>query len=389
MKLSKPIKIRGMELKNRVVMPAIGTIAWQLGFDGPTQAIIDFYSKRASGGTGSIIIGALPPSAFIPEEDLKQSIAPRLRMEALQRLIPRIHESGAKVGVQLFHSNLYPSGEVWTPIPQEGVAPSPRVEHQIPPLNQKQRQLTIKEIEAIIRRFALAASRVKESGADFVEFHLAHGHGQLSYQFFTPLENRRRDRYGDGASGRMRFGLECVTTMRRAVGEDYPIFVRLGAADEASGGVKPADAADYAIELEKATVDCLNVSTGISSTTAHANHMAPLKKSQLGTFVHLAEAVKKRVKIPVVAVGRINTPEVAEDILDKGLADLVAICRQLICDPYWVKKAIENQTNEIIPCDSCNTYCFLLRGRQKEPATHCCIKTKSAGEEWERFYPRS
>jgi len=388
MKLCEPITIRGTELKNRVVMPAIGILAMQLGLDRPTEAIIDFYSKRASGGVGTIIIGGLPPSAFIPDEDLKQTIAPRLRMEALERLAARMHESGTKVGVQLFHANLYPSGEVRSPFPQEWVAPSPRVEHHIPPLGQKMRQLTVEEIETIISRFALAASRAKDLGADFVEFHLAHGHAQLPYQFFTPIENRRKDRYGGGSSGRMRFGLECVTAMRKAVGEDYPIFVRLGAADEAPGGVQPADAADHAVELERATVDCLSVSIGISSTTEHANHVAPLKKSPMGVYVHLAEAVKKRVNIPVVAVGRINTPEVAEDILGKAQADLVAICRQLICDPCWVNKAAQNRSGEIVPCDSCNTYCW-YRGHRKQPATHCCYKTKRPGEEWERFFPRS
>jgi 2,4-dienoyl-CoA reductase (NADPH2) len=387
MKLCEPITIRGVEFKNRVLMPANGVLASCLGLKGPTEAIIDFYSERASGGVGAIIIGGLPPSAFISDEDLKQTIAPRLRMEALERLVGRMHKSGTKVGVQLFHANSYPSGEVRSPFTQEWAAPSPRVEHHIPPLGQEMRQLTVQEIHKIISRFALAASRVKDSGADFVEFHLAHGHAQLSYQFFTPMENRRKDRYGGESSGRMRFGLECVKAMRKAVGEDYPILVRLGAADEAPGGVQPADAADYAVELEKATVDCLSVSIGISSTTAHANHVAPLKKSPMGVYVHMAEAVKKRVNIPVVAVGRINTPEVAEHILANGQAVLVAICRQLICDPCWVNKAVEDRAGEIVFCNSCNTYCFRL-GDRTQPATHCCCKTKRPGEEWERFFPR-
>ena len=100
---------------------------------------------------------------------------------------------------------------------------------------------TISEIEAIIRRFALAAARVRDLGLDFVEFHLAHGHAQIPYQFFTPIENRRTDRYGNDPCGRMRFGLECVAAMREAVGDRYPIFVRLGASDEASGGIQSAD----------------------------------------------------------------------------------------------------------------------------------------------------
>lgn len=387
MKLAEPIMIRGMELPNRVIMPANGILASLLGLDGPTETVIDFYANRASGGVGAIIVGGFPPSAFIVEEDLKQGVLPSLRMEALKRFLARIHEYETKVGVQLFHGNMYPSGEAVSRIPQEGVGPSPRVERHIPPIDQQQRQLTIAEIEAIINRFALAALWVKDLGADFVEFHLAHGHAQIPYQFFTPLENRRKDRYGGDSANRMRFGLECVTTMRKTVGEGYPIFVRLGASDEAAGGIRPADAAEYAVELEKATADCLSVSIGISSTTEHFNHVAPLKKFPLGVYAHMAETVKKTVSIPVAAVGRINTPEVAGEILDKKQADLVAICRQLICDPSWVKKAIENRGDEIVSCDSCNTYCW-CRGTEKQPATHCCVKTKRPGEEWARFFPR-
>ncbi len=386
LKLNAPIVIRGMKLKNRVLMPAIGTLAMRFGLDGPTQAITDFYFKRAVGGTGSIVFGGLPPSALIPEEDLNQSVPPDLRLTALERFVARMHEGGAKVGVQLFHANLYPSGEVISATLQDYVAPSPRVERHIPPVGQEMRQLTIQEIEAIIQRFARAAFRVRESGADFVEFHLAHGHAQIPYMFFTPLENRRDDRYGGDGPGRMKFGLECVAAIREAVGWDYPLFVRLGAIDEASGGVTPSDAANFAVELEKGGVDCLSVSMGISSTTEHINHIAPLKsKSPMGAYVHMAQTVKKQVDIPVVAVGRLNTPTLAEDILEKSRADIVAICRQLICDPAWVTKAIENRTEEIVPCDSCNTFC-LCQGSEKQPATHCCRKTRRPGEEWERFF---
>jgi len=369
-------------------MPAMANFAYCLGLNGSTEAIIDFYTKRASGGVGTIIIGALTPSDFIPEENLKQSVDPHIRMEALELLAARMHESGTRIGVQLWHTNMYPSGTATSLFPQKWVAPSPRVEQHSPyqPVGQKMRQITVEEIQTIISRFALASSRVKDSGVDFVEFHLAHGH--LPYQFFSPIDNRRKDRYGKGSFGRMRFGLECVTAMRKAVGEDYPIFVRLGTVDEAPGGVLPTDAVDYAIELEKATVDCINVSVGICSTVDYASYVSPLKKSPMGTYAHLAETIKKGVDIPVVAVGRINTPDVAEDILSKGQADLVAIGRQLICDPGWVNKVIENRASEIVFCNSCNTYCF-CRVHRDSPATHCCFKTKRPGEEWQRFFPLS
>ena len=388
MKLTEPITIRNMRLNRRVIMPAMANFAHFLGSEGPTEAIIDFYAKRAEGGVGAVIVGALPPSAFIADEDLNQTIPPLLRLEALGNLATKLHAYGTKVGVQLFHTNMFPSGAIHSTVPEEYVAPSPRIEDHIPyqPKGQKMRQLTIEEIHAIIGRFALAASRIKNSGVDFVEFHQSHGH--LPYQFFTPLENRRDDRYGGGSQDRMTFGLECVTAMRKAVGNHYPIFVRLGVTDEAPGGITPTDAADYAVELDKDSVDCINVSVGTGSTTDYASYASPVKKSPAGTYAHLAEAIKRSVSVPVVGVGRINTPKIAEDILSKKQADLVAIARQLICDPSWVKKAIENRSDEIIPCNSCNTYCW-CRGSQKKPATHCCVVTKRAGEEWERFFAHS
>ncbi|MFC2017715.1 NADH:flavin oxidoreductase [Chloroflexota bacterium] len=386
MKLGEPVTIRDMEIRNRVVMPAMAILAHWLGLDGSTEATIDFYGRRANGGVGAVIVGSLPPSAFIPEEDLKQTVAPHLVMGALERLAARMHESGTRIGVQLWHTNMCPSGTARSPFPQEWVAPSPRVEQHSPyqPVGEKMRQLTVDEIHAIIGRFALASSRIKESGVDFVEFHQAHGH--LPYQFFSPIENQREDRYGGGAAGRMRFGLECINEMRKAVGEDYPIFVRLGAVDEAPGGVVPADAVDYAVELEKASVDCLDVSVGSCSKTDYASYVSPRKKTPMGTYASLAETIKKKVSIPVVAVGRINTPEIAEEILGRGQADLVAIGRQLICDPSWMNKVIENRADEIVSCTSCNTFCWFRASRGK-PATHCCIKTKSPDEEWQRFFP--
>jgi NADPH-dependent 2,4-dienoyl-CoA reductase/sulfur reductase-like enzyme len=212
------------------------------------------------------------------------------------------------------------------------------------------RELTVEEIHSIALKFALAAVGAKLAGFDFVELHGAHGY--LLSQFFSPAFNRRTDEYGGDLAGRMRFAVECVSTVRTAVGEDYPIFFRIGAWEDMADGIKTKQAVKFAAELESAGVDVIDVSVGYISEPGSGASPGPDKP--MGTFVYLAEAIKKTVKIPVVAVGRINTPEIAESILAEGKADLIAIGRQLIADPLWPKKVAAGQAEDIIPCLSCN-----------------------------------
>jgi NADPH-dependent 2,4-dienoyl-CoA reductase/sulfur reductase-like enzyme len=212
------------------------------------------------------------------------------------------------------------------------------------------RELTVEEIHSIVLKFALAAVGAKLAGFDFVELHGAHGY--LLSQFFSPAFNRRTDEYGGDLAGRMRFAVECVSTTRAAVGEDYPIFFRVGAWEDMADGIRTKQAVRFAAELERAGVDVIDVSVGYLSEPGSGASPGPDKP--MGTFVHLAEAIKKKVTIPVVAVGRLNTPDIAEALLAEGKADLVAIGRQLIADPLWPKKVGAGQTEDIVPCLSCN-----------------------------------
>jgi len=188
------------------------------------------------------------------------------------------------------------------------------------------------------------------AGFDFVELHGAHGY--LLSQFFSPAFNHRTDEYGGSLAGRMRFGLECVSATRAAVGENYPIFFRLGAWEDMADGIKIEEAVRFATELEKAGVDVIDVSVGHLEGPGFGASPAPDKP--MGTFANLAEAIKKKVTVPVMAVGRINTPEVAETLLAEGKADLVAVGRQLIADPFWPGKVAAGQFEDVVPCISCN-----------------------------------
>ena len=177
----------------------------------------------------------------------------------------------------------------------------------------------------------------------------------------------------------MTFGLECVRGMKQSTGPDYPVFFRIAACDfDCPGGITLADSTAYAVELEKAGVDCFDVSVGIKSGTPYWKHTSPGPKMPMGTFASQAQAIKGKVGVPVIAVGRIHTPEVAEDILSKGQADLIGIGRQLITDPLWPKKVMENRTAEIVACTSCNRNCWAGSYVELPPDESLCNENPEA-----------
>jgi 2,4-dienoyl-CoA reductase-like NADH-dependent reductase (Old Yellow Enzyme family) len=385
MKVFEPITIRGMKFKNRFIMAATSLGAMSLGFDEKRKYVIDFYAERAKGGVAAMIIGGVPINYLNPEENLGQNIPPNKYIEAMGLLVQGVHKYDAKFGVQIWHTNQYPAGARGQMLkPQEWVAPSSRKENQLHyiPMGTELRELTTGEVEAIIRRFAIAAKQVKKTGADFVELHLSHGH--MPNQFFSPIHNRREDKYGGSLEGRMRFGIECVQEIRLSVGEQYPIFVRLGVLDEDPHGINITDSTIFAQELEKAGTDCIDVTVGISSYQPHRNFQAPLKKCPMGSFLPMAEKIKNALNIPVVADGRLHNLDLAESAIERGQTDLIGICRQLIADPYWVRKIAEGLCSDIVACDSCNTWCYMVGPHGKLPS-HVCRIAKRAGEETENL----
>jgi len=369
MKLFEPITIRGMEIKNRIVYPAI-----QMNMGLTNRRARAFYTERARGGTGLLLTANTSIDNLASEELWGGTEGLASFVERLRLLTSQVHEAGAKIGLQLWQGNRFPqgrgvqiAGQEADPSSGERVAPSPL---------EDMRQLTIPEIESIIYRFAKGSRNVRDAGFDCVEVHGAHRY--LPCQFASPEHNQRADKYGGNLAGRMKFGIDLVTAIRAWVGPDFPIFFRLGALEQ-RGTIHP-DSLAYARELERAGVDCLNVSTaGWGRVTA-----APPRRYPMGTFAFLAEPIKKSVNIPVITVGRINTPEVAEDILTKGQADMVAIGRQLIADPFWPKKVLERRRDQIVACDSCNIYCYApaFKRRVREGAPLCKFNER-VGREWE------
>lgn len=363
--LFTPLKIKGLELKNRIIMAPM-----QLGLGFRSQRARSFYLERARGGVGAIILPGTAVDILASEEAWGSKEGLTSFLQGLSSLVADIHDAGAKVGIQLWHGFHFPAGlngtqgELTAPSPVGGA-----------------RELTVVEIRSIIGKFAAAATRAKEVGLDFVDIHGAHGY--LLHSFFSPLDNQRNDKYGSSDRKRMTFALECVKAIRQAVGEDYPLFWRLSAEEGVVGGITLAQSIKLASSLKKAGVDVIDVSYG-----RFWRQIMPSKKWPMGTYVAQAEAIKKAVNIPVIAVGRINSPQLAEVIIFQGRADLVALGRQLITDPEWPKKAQEGRYDEIVYCTSCNKNCVrFIPGVGKSvpsPDLPLCRINERAGKEWLR-----
>ncbi|MBM3133061.1 MAG: NADH:flavin oxidoreductase, partial [Chloroflexi bacterium] len=338
--LFRPVTIRSMELKNRILM-----LPMHLRLDPRTEQGRKFYRARANGGAGAIISWATLVDLTFSDRIWGETGGAVRFMKALEPIVRDAHASGAKIGMQLAHFNCYPpvlpfSGSWLGPITGkevcEWVAPSARVEpagfvHGGAPPELPLRELTVQEIETIIGNFGKAAAAAKRAGFDFVEVHGAHG--TLPCQFFSPLDNCRTDAYGGDIERRMRFGLDIVSAIRSAVGLDFPIFFRIPAKDlGTSGGITMRQSIVFAVELERAGVDCIDVSVGTSGVLPYWRGASPGHRRPAGTYVNLAGAIKDVVKVPVIAIGRIHKPRIAERVLSEGKADLVGMGRQLIAD---------------------------------------------------------
>ena len=342
MKLLEPITIRGVEFKNRIVMAPM-----QVGVGMRGRRARNYYLERARGGVGTVIMAGTSVDVFASDEAWGRAGGVEDFINSMRPFTDDFQKLSVKIGIQLWHGNQFPAGTGAPGSPQgELVGPSPA--------DDGRRELTVPEIKTIISRFAQASAGARRAGFDFIEVHGAHGY--LVCQFFSPATNKRHDNYGGDLSGRMRFGTECVSAIREAVGDDFPVFYRIGAWEDLPGGITTDDSVRFSAGLEKAGADAIHVSLGATTGTGMTSSPGPDQPE--AAFVSLAEAIKHQVKIPVIAVGRFKTPQVAEDTLAQGKADMIALGRQLIADPYWAEKVAGGRAEDIIPCISCNN-CFL------------------------------
>jgi 2,4-dienoyl-CoA reductase-like NADH-dependent reductase (Old Yellow Enzyme family) len=370
--LFEPIAIRGVELPNRIVMPSMTTRL--ANPDGAvTPELIRYYEARAEGGTGLVTVEMCSPEPAGRHRRHEVGILHDGFLSGLQELTSRLRAAGARSAIQIGHAGGHTRQDV-TGVPP--VAPS-AIPHQVQEVDVRTvvpEALTRERIRDLVGAFADAADRAKRARFDVVEIHGAHGY--LIAQFLSPLDNRRTDEYGGRLEHRARFALEVVEACRKRVG-DFPLVFRYSADEYAPGGFTLDEARELAPWLVEAGADALHVTGGCYRSRPSGALMIPPMGYPEATFLHLARAIKARVAVPVIAVGRLHDPARVERLLAEGQADLVALGRQLIADPAWPRKVREGRLDEIRPCIACNT---CVDGMREGARLHCLVNALAARE---------
>ncbi len=338
--LFNPISIGTMEVKNRIVMAPMATNL--ASPDGEvSEALIIYHTVRAQGGVGLITTGdtIISESAKYIRQGL--GLFDDRFIPGWHKLTEAVHSYGAKIAPQLIHPafNARSSISGVQPVAASPIASSRRVK-ELP------RELTIKEIKEIVEQFGNAAWRAKEAGCDAVQLHCAHCHHLLG-GFLSPLHNKRTDAYGGSTEERLRITLEVIQNIRSKVGWEYPVLVRISGAEFEPGGLTIEETQYVAKLLEKASVNAIHVSGGI---TAKPWLVEPPMGVPPASNASLAEVIKKVIDIPVILVGGITTPRIAESVLATGKADMVAMARALLADPQFPNKAAVGNWEDIRPC---------------------------------------
>jgi 2,4-dienoyl-CoA reductase-like NADH-dependent reductase (Old Yellow Enzyme family) len=323
--LFDPLAIRGIELRNRLVFAPVVT-----NFGLRNEQTTRYFAERARGGAGLIIVHGTPVDLFLKIGWVRK----------LEALVDAVHAAGAKIVIQLWHGN---------DLAGQPVAPSPRTPY---------RAITREEIRTVIDKFATAAGLCREAGFDGAEVHGAHGY--FVNQFFSPLTNQRDDEYGGSLEKRMRLALELIRAMRQAAGERFLLFFRHSAVDGKPEGTTIEESIRLAKALETHWLDVIDVSAG----RGQDDLSIPEVSAPEGTHAELAGRIKGAVSIPVIAVGRIQTRSVAERILQEEKADLIALGRQLLADPFWPQKLREGREDEVVLCTYCNSCTMEMRAQR-------------------------
>ena len=367
--LLSPIHIGSMELRNRLVMSPMETL-YSTRDGQPSDRAIAYYEARAEGGVGLITLGACTIDAEHREVPNSIDFGRDEVIDAHRELTERIHRHGAKIQPQIVHPG--PDGLAPYMSGQPNIGPSviPSYLTGLP-----SRELGAEELPAIADRYAAAVARVKACGYDGIELHAAHGYMLLG-SFLTPARNRRTDAYaGNTVEGRTRLIVEVLQAIRREVGGDFPVTLRISGYERVPGGRDIQDTQRIAPLLVEAGVDAFHVSGGVidrlTSQMVTGSHYGPAHN------VGAAAAVKQVVDVPVIAVGRIHDPVLAERILREGRADLVAMARPLLADPDLIEKTQTGRAHEIRRCISCqNCIDEMESGRM-----HCAVNARSGREE--------
>ncbi len=363
--LFSPIRIQHMEVKNRLLMSGMSI---NFGVDEHchvTDQLTQYFVARAKGGVGMMLVGGggiHPSGQELP--DLPQMHEDSC-IPALKAMVSRVKEYDVCFGVQLMHGGR----QSYLP---EKVAPSAIPAPAV--VKGEVRALEVEEIRELSDCFGQAARRCREAGFDFIELHGAHGY--LINQFLAPNSNIRTDEYGGSFENRTRFLFDIIQAVKKTAGDDFPVGIRINGNDYIENGWELKDTLEIAPLLEQAGVAYIHVSGGVYGSTELT---IPSMYTPQGCFIHMAEAVKKVVNVPVITVGRIKDPEMANAAIRDGKADMVALGRSLIADPEYPNKARAGNASLIRPCVGCCLGC-IHAVLAKEPGG--CVVNPDVGREY-------
>ncbi len=354
----EPVQIKGMKIRNRTVRSAtyegMGTSLGE-----PAGRLARLYMNLAEGEVGLIITSAALIERYktaFPDGDILPYplfIDRDAAVDKWKPIVDAVHERGAAIAMQVVHP-----GRQDNPVlrGEPPIAPSAVEEKSS---GNMPREMTMSDINDIIDKFAQACRRVREAGFDAVQLH--GGHGYLLSNFISPYTNRRTDEYGGDTARRAKIIVDIVARARQLVGSDYPIMIKMNCEDFVKGGLEKEEAARVAAHLAAGGIDCIEITGGIYESPGATSRKGIKTEADEAYFRPHCEALRKTVKVPLILVGGLKTPHVAEEILRSGVADMVAFCRGLIREPYLIKRWKQGDLRKAtcVSCNQCTNNLFL------------------------------
>ncbi|MGA1095259.1 MAG: FAD-dependent oxidoreductase [Burkholderiaceae bacterium] len=364
--LFDPLELGHVTLKNRVLMGSMHT-GLEDGKD--LHELAAYFRERAEGGVGLIVTGGFAPNRVGWVKPFAGMMRSRADAQRHRVVTQNVHEAGGRIAMQILHAGRY----AYHPF---AVAPS-RIKAPISPF--KPWALSSRGVEGQIADFVLSAQRAQEAGYDGVE--IMGSEGYFINEFLVQATNHRRDQWGGSYENRMRLPLEIVARTRKAVGSDFLIIFRLSMLDLVPQGSSWEEVVQLAKALAAAGADLLN--TGIGWHEARIPTIAT--SVPRAAFAEVTKKMRERlraegVSIPLIATNRINTPELANELIEQGFADMVSMARPFLADPEFVRKAQQGRSQEINTCIACNQAC-LDHVFESKPASclvnpRACVETK-------------
>ena len=363
--LFRPLQAGSVTLKNRIIMGSMHT-RLETVTDGSARAAA-FYAERARGGAALIITGGYSPDAAGLLEADAGALDGADKLAEHRTVTDAVHAAGGRICLQILHAGRYAK--------HDGLVGASDIPS---PINRRRpRALTTSETEQTVANFAACAALAREAGYDGVE--IMGSEGYLISQFTALRTNNRSDKYGGSLKNRLRFPLDIVRATRAHVGPDFLILFRMSALDLVEGGLNAEETLQQARALQAAGVDILD--TGVGWHEARVPTIAYMVPR--AAWREATARIKSAVAIPVVATNRINTPELAEELLAGGVADLVSLARPFLADAAFALKAEQGRAEQINTCIACNQACLDFLFRDK---VACCLVNPRACHE--TLYPQ-